>query len=111
MAEREHKCAISRPIPTHIPLTRKSDNLSFLAVNNRFPSSLSLQDYAKIDVLTSLRGHNQYSMLLVHENKVLVEGQAGEHGKMAKGLFRSIAMEVGRVIGEKKETGERWVGA
>lgn len=57
-----------------------------------------------------MRGPNQYSMLLVHENKVLVEGQAGKKGKMAKGLFRSIAMEVGRVIRERKERGERWVG-
>ena len=124
MAGKEHRYANSRPIPTHIPLClgamyfpqhnqliRKSENLSFLAVNNRFPSSLSLKDYAKIDVLTSLRGHDQYAMFLVHENKVLVEGQAGEHGKMAKGLFRSIAMEVGRVIRERKDRGEGWVGA
>lgn len=61
-------------------------------------------------MLTSLRGHDQYAMLLVHENKVLVEGQAGEHSKMAKGLFKSIAMEVGKVIKERKEMGERWVG-
>jgi len=97
-------------LPQHNRLTRKPENLSFLAVNNRFPLSLSLKDYAKIDVLTSLRGHDQYAMLLVHENKVLVEGKAGENGKMAKGLFKSIAMEVGRVVGERKEMGERWVG-
>ena len=62
-------------------------------------------------MLTSLRGHDQYAMLLVHENKVLVEGQAGEHGKMTKGLFNSIAIEVWRIIGERKERGEGWIGA
>ncbi|KAI4950625.1 hypothetical protein J4E91_004510 [Alternaria rosae] len=113
----EIKSAFSRYIPIYDDedgdeewLESSIENLSFLVVNNCFPSDLTLKGYAKIDVSTSMRGHDQYAMLLVHENRALIEGQAGEREKMAKGLFKSIAMEVGRVIRERKERGDTWVG-